>query len=284
MFQQILSYIFLGAGILFGIALLRLIHRDREILRSEQGSFPLIAFFETIIFIIASLGISDYLQNTLLFKYAKLGDDKVLPGTLVACGLVPGAIFGFSLLKSGDAIDPMMMIACGGCVLIGSFVGSRMVGKFDSAKIRKIMQVALIASFVLVIVKTVVSAGAVGTATSLPMSKLILAATLCFATGAINMFGIPMKPTWTAMFLILGLSPIVTLTLVLVVAGLCPLSGGINVIRRGVYHRKQVLCAVTFGSLGALIGTSLAVSIPANILNVVLLGVMLIAIITMFKK
>ena len=141
MFQQILSYIFLGAGILFGIALLRLIHRDREILRSEQGSFPLIAFFETIIFIIASLGISDYLQNTLLFKYAKLGDDKVLPGTLVACGLVPGAIFGFSLLKSGDAIDPMMMIACGGCVLIGSFVGSRMVGKFDSAKIRKIMQV-----------------------------------------------------------------------------------------------------------------------------------------------
>ena len=62
MFQQILSYIFLGAGILFGIALLRLIHRDREILRSEQGSFPLIAFFETIIFIIASLGISDYLQ------------------------------------------------------------------------------------------------------------------------------------------------------------------------------------------------------------------------------
>ncbi|MBO5666954.1 MAG: hypothetical protein J6S45_05850, partial [Firmicutes bacterium] len=144
--------------------------------------------------------------------------------------------------------------------------------------------VALIASFVLVIVKTVVSAGAVGTATSLPMGKLILAAALCFATGAINMFGIPMKPTWTAMFLILGLSPIVTLTLVLVVAGLCPLSGGINVIRRGVYHRKQVLCAVTFGSLGALIGTSLAVSIPANILNVVLLGVMLIAIITMFKK
>ncbi|MBQ4505108.1 MAG: hypothetical protein II983_05490, partial [Firmicutes bacterium] len=62
------------------------------------------------------------------------------------------------------------------------------------------------------------------------------------------------------------------------------LSGGINVIRRGVYHRKQVFCAVTFGSLGALIGTSLAVSIPSNILNVVLLGVMLIAIITMFKK
>ena len=284
MFQQVLSYIFLAAGFIFGAAILYLIRRDRDIMRSEQGSLPFLAIMETIIFIIASVGISDYLQNTLLFKYAKLGDDKVLPGTLVACGLVPGAIIGFSLLKSGDPLDPLMMVACGGCVLAGSFTGSRLVGKFDSAKIRKIMQVALIASFVLVIVKTVVSAGVAVTAASLPMGKLILAAALCFATGAIKMFGIPMKPTWTAMFLILGLSPIVTLTLVLVVAGLCPLSGGINVLKRGVYHRKQVFCAVIFGSLGALIGTILAVSIPANILNIVLLGVMLVAIVTMFKK
>ena len=49
MFQQILSYIFLGAGILFGIVLLRLIYRDRDIMRSEQGKFPLIALMETII-------------------------------------------------------------------------------------------------------------------------------------------------------------------------------------------------------------------------------------------
>ncbi len=111
-----------------------------------------------------------------------------------------------------------------------------------------------------------------------------MAAVVCFASGLLNMFGIPMKPTWTALFLILGLSPLATLTIVLVMGALSPISGGAEVVRRGNYSRPMAVCAVTGGSVGAVLGTVLAVSLPATLLNIILLAVMLLAIITMFRR
>ena len=45
-----------------------------------------------------------------------------------------------------------------------------------------------------------------------------------------------------------------------------------------------MLSALTFGSLGAIVGTALAISIPALVLNVVLIAVMLIAIVSMMRS
>ena len=130
----------------------------------------------------------------------------------------------------------------------------------------------------------ILSAGRTGTATGLVPWQLCLAAAVCFGTALLNMFGVPMKPTWTALFLILGLSPLATLTMVLVLGALCPLSGGAEVVRRRNYSQKMAVCAVSGGAVGAVLGTVFAVSIPAMALNVILLAVMLLAIIAMFKK
>ena len=46
----------------------------------------------------------------------------------------------------------------------------------------------------------------------------------------------------------------------------------------------MVFAATIFGSIVAIIGALLVISIPALILNALLIGMMLIAIILMFKK
>ncbi|MBP3815886.1 MAG: hypothetical protein J6H21_03375, partial [Firmicutes bacterium] len=77
--------------------------------------------------------------------------------------------------------------------------------------------------------------------------------------------------------------PLTTLTLVLVLGALSPLAGGIEVLRRDNYQRKMVLASVIFGSIGAVLGIAFAISIPAAILNIVLIAVMVFAIVIMFR-
>ena len=90
-----------------------------------------------------------------------------------------------------------------------------------------------------------------------------------------------MKPTWTALFLILGLSPLSTLTMVQSVGYFGPLSGGFNIIKGGNYHQKMAVSAVIFGSIGAILGVLVALSISPQVLNIVLLVVMALTIYSM---
>ncbi len=282
--QRILGAAILAVGILYGVIILINASHDREQLKAGKGNLPLLAALEATVFFCASMGISDFLLNTLAAKKLRLTDDKTLPGTLVACGLTPGAVIAFSLLRSDNPADLLTLVLCGALVMLGSAAGSRLVSRIDGKMVKTVMKTALVVSFLILIVKMIVSAGRTGEAIGLASWRLAVAAVICFASGLLNMFGIPMKPTWTALFLILGLSPLATLTMVLVLGALCPLSGGIEVIRRGNYCRKMAVCAVTAGVAGAVLGTLLAVSLPAMLLNIILLGVMLLAIITMFRR
>ena len=284
MFQEILAVVLLIVGIAYGSAVLFISHKNKELLLSENGKLSVLSVAEAAVYLCASFGISDYLLNTLVFKHNRCGDDRLLPGTLVAGCVTPGAIIAFSLLRAdSNPIDAKLLMVCSAFVIAGSIVGSKLVGKFDGARIRKIMQIALVCSFLVLLIRMIVSINA-GGATSLSGAKLIVAAVACFVTAAINMFGIPMKPTWTALFLMLGLSSLTSLTLVLLIGALGPVAGGIRTLRAGIYHRKMVLCATITGSIGAILGTFFAISIPSAVLNLMLMAVMLIAIITMFKK
>ena len=285
MFQEILAIVLLIIGIIYAAAVLKISHSNKDKLAAEKGSLPKLAAAEAAVYFFGSFGFPDFLLNTLVLKYSKCTDDRSLPGTLVAGCVTPGAIIAFSLLRADvNPIDTKLLIVCAVSVIAGSLVGSHMVGMFDKTRIRKIMLAALIFSFIVLVVRNIVSIGGGNTATSLSGVKLVIAAILCFVTTVINMFGIPMKPTWTAMFLMLGLTSLTSLSLVLFFGSIAPLAGGIRALYADRYHRKLVLCTIVGGSVGAILGTLFAISIPSSVLNVLLLAVMLIAIITMVKK
>ena len=116
--QRILGAVILAAGILYGLVILAGTYRNREQLRTGHGSLPLLAALEAAVFFCASMGISDFLLNTLTAKKLRLTDDKTLPGTLVACGLTPGAVIAFSLLRSENPADLLTLILCGALLLL----------------------------------------------------------------------------------------------------------------------------------------------------------------------
>ncbi|MBR0114542.1 MAG: hypothetical protein IJM11_05115, partial [Firmicutes bacterium] len=129
-----------------------------------------------------------------------------------------------------------------------------------------------------------VSSGSSGSAIGLSGVKHVIMCVMCVAIGFINMLGVPCKPAATALLLLLGLSPVATLTLVLVLGCIIPMSGGVSIVKAGMYNRKMVLAAMTAGSAASILGVMLAISMNQTLLNILLLGVMLIAVISIFKK
>lgn len=281
--QKILGILLLLVGAVYGIVILSANVRNREVFRSENGRFSVLCILEGLVYFCATLGISDFLLNTLVFRQLNLDDDKKLPGTLCAACLVPGAVIACFLLQAESPVELRTLIPCAAAITAGSVAGSRFVGRLEGKVIKKALGYALIASMAVLIIRIALTRGTPGTLSGLSGGKLVFAVIFSFFWGGINMLGVPMKPAGTAMFLLLGVSPLNTLTLVLVMCCIGPFGGGIPVLRMGNYHHRQVCAAVTAGSLGAVLGSLLALSLNAVMLNVILLAVMLIAVISIFR-
>ncbi len=143
---------------------------------------------------------------------------------------------------------------------------------------------ALLCSMAALILRMLLGAGLSGSAVGLRGAKLAVMCLACVGIGFINMTGVPCKPIAAALLLLLGLSPVATLTLTLVLGVIIPMSGGAAIVKAGLYNRKLVLAAMTAGSAAAVLGVMLAVSMDQLLLNILLLIVMLIAVISTFRK
>ena len=181
-------------------------------------------------------------------------------------------------------VDVTTMLVFMGGLALGSFLGSRAVGKMNGELIRKALVVLLIGAMIALIVRMILSAGEPGTATALEGGKLILMGCLTLLFGFTNMMGIPAKPFTTTALMLLGMSPITTLTLLLGSVPISVVTGGINVVRRRRYNKKMAFSAATAGCVTAFIGTMLAISINATALNIILIAVIIIAVVSLVRK
>jgi uncharacterized membrane protein YfcA len=283
MVQRIIGTIILVVGLIYGVILARDCLRDREALKAEKGRFGLLCVLEFFVYLLCSIGVSDFLLNNLALTRFRLADGKGLPSTVIASCILPGVVLAFTYLNAEGSIDMLTLILFLIFNLTGCAIGSKMVSKLDGAVVKKALGYALIFSLVALIIKIIVSAGAVGTLTGLRGIKLVIMCVLGFVMGVINMLGVPMKPAVTAMFLILGMSPLSTLTMVLVMGGSGPLSGSVQIVKDKYYNKKYVLAALTAGSVAAILGSLFTISLDPTVLNIILLVVMVIAIISIFK-
>lgn len=281
--QKLLAAAILLYGAVYGLCLCVGAWKDRQGVRAEKGKFWQASLGEAVVFFFTTMGFPDFILNTLLFQKCGWVEDKRLPGTLVAASVFPGALIAFSYLRGGEPLGMGTLLLCMAAIAAGSLTGARVMTSLEGKTIRRIMGVAILLSMGALILKMVVSAGAVGTATSLAPWQLCIALPIIFCFGFINMFGVPMKPPAVALFLLLGMSPMSTLTLMLAMGVASPMAGGVRVLRSGVYQKKIALAGVSFGALGALIGTAFTVSLDATTLSVILLIIMAVTAVTMLR-
>ena len=282
--QTLIGSAFLACGLIYAFFFAREMKAHPENFAASKASFGRLCAFEFVIYFLCTLGVSDFLLNTLLIGRLKLAEGRSLPANILAATIVPGAFIAFSYLRGGSTVDALTLVLWMVCLTIGGAAGGRAVSSMDPKLLKKIMGAAIIVSMGALIFRMIASSGAVGTLTGLRGGKLIGMCIFCLALGFINVMGVPGKPAATAMLLVLGFSPVSALTLTLVLGSIIPMSGGVRVVREGLYDRKLVLAAMTAGSAAAILGVLLAVSLDPLLLNILLLAVMLTAVISLLKN
>lgn len=281
---KFIGCVFLLCGLVYACVLGRDLVKNKEALRQAPGDLKVLGGLEFIVFFLCTLGVSDFLLNTLIIKKLRLADDRSIPSCLIAATIVPGALIAFSYLRTENSADALTLILFMVCLAAGAVCGSWVVSRMDGATVKKVMGFALLFSMAALVVKMIVSAGTTGSAVSLRGGKLLIMSIACVGIGFINMTGVPCKPIATAMLLLLGLSPVAALTLTLVLGAINPMSGGVSIVKAGLYNRKMVLAAMTAGSVASILGVVLAISMNQLLLNILLLIVMLIAVVSILKN
>ena len=281
--HKILAFIVFIPGIIYAVALIKGALSKENGMKGEKGSFAFMAAFEAGAYFLGTMGFSDYIFNSLILKKKKWAEDKRMVGTMVACCIVPNTIIASTYLRNGGNVSIVLLMICICCVAFGSFMGSRAMSVVKESTLKIVIGIAMTVSVCALLFKMFFGAGFTSVGADVSTVKLFIIAPVVFVLGFINMFGIPMKPTSTALFLLLGLEPMSALTLMTAMSIASPLSGGIKVVKSGNYNKKFAFAAVTFGTLGAIIGTRFTVSLNANVLNIILIIMLIVATISMLK-
>ncbi len=281
--QQITGWFFLACAVFYSLWIIKDIISDREGFRAQPGSLLKIMISEFVVYIIATIGISDFVMNTIVIKTQKLAKPDTLPDSLIVSGIVPGSAIGVMYLMTAGHVDSILIIIMMVGLIIGSHIGAQAVGKMNGKTIKTAMVTLLAVLLVVLIVKNFI-AGEPGELTSLSGVKLVILSVCTLFLGFINMLGIPTKPFFTTLFLMLGLSPLTTLALLLGTIPISVITGGLSVVKRKRYNKKLALSAIVTGSTAAVIGCSLAITLDQGTLNILLIVVIVTAIISLIKK
>lgn len=239
---------------------------------------------EFIVFFLATLGFSDFTLNTALFKKTGWVKDEFIPGTIICSYIVPGTIIAFVYLSGETTFEIKTLVICVLVYMVGIFLGSGKMLTMDGNRIRKFIGYAMIFSMFALILRLVVSRGAMGTAAGLKGIQFLIAVPMLFVLGYLLPFGVPMKPVSMAMFMLLGLSPLATLTYIMVIGMAGAFSAGARILKSGRYEKSLVRAAATFGSAGAIIGSLFALSMNPYLLTGLMMIVMAFVAYTMLKK
>lgn len=216
-------------------------------------------FFDT-------LGIGSFAPTTALYKFGKLVNDKVLPGTLNVGHTLPVVLEAFAFITVVE-VDPLTLVLMIAAATVGAVIGAGIVSKLPVKQIRIAMGVALIA------VAFVMFAGQMGwmpiggEALGLTGIKLAIGVIGNFILGGLMTIGIGLYAPCMALVYALGMSPAVAFPIMMGSCAMLMPAAGIKFVKEGAYDRKASLGLTIGGAIGVFIAVYLVTSLPLNVLK-----------------
>lgn len=241
------------------------------------GIVGLIAnFFDT-------LGIGSFAPTTAVYKFLKLVDDRIIPGTLNVANCIPvvtEALIFMTVIKVDITTLITMIIAA----TAGSYFGAGIVAKLPKKKVQIGMGIALlIVAFVMLSgLLNIMPIG--GTATALTGVKLVIGLIGNFILGALMCIGIGNYAPCMALVFALGMSPKVAFPIMMGSCAFLEPVAAIKFVKEGAYHRKVSLATNLFGIIGVLIAAYIVKELPLTTLKWVVVFVIIFTSIIMFRS
>jgi len=228
-----------------------------------------------------TLGIGSFAQQTAIFKFFKLVDDRIIPGTMNVGNTIPTvteALIFMTVVK----VEPLTLAAMSIAAPAGSVLGAGVVAKMSRRKIQLGMGFGLLA------VASIMLAGLLqwvppgGEAIGLTGWKLIVAVVMSFVFGALQTIGVGFYAPCMAMVYALGMHPRVAFPIMMTATAMLMAAGSARFVKEGAVDRKAALALTLAGVLGVFVAAYIVKSLPLLVLKWVVMGVVLYTSLWMF--
>ena len=233
-------------------------------------------FFDT-------LGIGSFAPTTSFYKFTKMVDDRVIPGTLNVGHALPVVAQALIFLTVVD-VAPVTLISMMISATLGAVIGAGIVCKLPVNKIRIGLGGALlvVAIAMLAGVLNIMPSG--GDALGLTGWKFIVANIVIFVFGALQTIGIGLYAPCMALVYSLGMHPEAAFPIMMGSCALIQTWASLKFIKEASYDPKAALGLTGLGIIAVLIAAYIVKSLPLTVLKWVVVVVILYTSVTMFRS
>jgi uncharacterized membrane protein YfcA len=264
---------------LFGIYFIRDVFAHRQTFSDKSVAGLSATGFVTNFF--DTLGIGCFAQQTAIFKFFKLVDDKLIPGTLNVGNTINTVTQAF-IFMTAVPVDPITLVSMSIAAPVGSVLGAGVVARMS----RRHIQIGM--GYGLLVVGAMILAGLLkwipmgGTEIGLTGWKLAVIALMCFIFGALQTIGIGFYAPCMAMVYTFGMDPKTAFPIMMTACGMLMAAGGSRFIREGAYDRKVAMILSLAGVIGVILAAYVVKSLPLEVIKWLVFFVVMYTSLTMF--
>lgn len=264
---------------LFSYYYLTDVHKNRQLFPPTPWPHLLATGFITNM--LDTLGIGSFAQQTVIFKFFKLVDDRIIPGTMNVGNTIPTVVQAFIFMTIVD-VKPLTLVSMSIAAPMGAILGAGVVARMPRYKIQLGM------GFGLLIIAFIIFAGLVnwfpsgGEAIGLSGWKLAVAVVMSFIFGALQTIGVGFYAPCMATVYMLGMNPRTTFPIMMTATAMLMSAGSARFVKEKAYDPKAAIGLTISGIFGVIVAAYIIKSLPLTALKWVVMVVVLYTSVWMF--
>ncbi|HAF95501.1 MAG: permease [Elusimicrobia bacterium GWC2_51_8] len=267
------------ATVSFGWVYFTDLFRNRRSFSDKSG--PGLTAIGFITNFLDTLGIGSFAQQTALFKFFRLVDDRLIPGTMNA-GNTTNTVAQAFIFMSSIKVDPLTLVSMSVAAPLGAVLGAGVVAKMPRRRIQLGMGIGLlvVALTILAGLTGIMPPG--GEALGLKGGKLVFITLMSFIFGALQTIGIGFYAPCMALVYSLGMHPRTAFPIMMTATAMLMAAGSTRFVKENAYDRKAALAQTVGGLAGVFLAAFVVKSLPLTVMKWVVCGVVLYTSICMF--
>jgi uncharacterized membrane protein YfcA len=224
-------------------------------------------FFDT-------LGIGSFAQQTAIFKFFHLVDDRIIPGTMNVGNTIPTVTQAF-IFMTAVKVEPLTLVSMSLAAPIGAVLGAGVVAKMSRPKIQLGMAIGLLVVALIILAGLLKFLPLGGEAIGLTGLKLALVIIMSFIFGALQTIGIGFYAPCMAMVYALGMHPLTAFPIMMTATAMLMAAGSIRFVKENAYDRKAAISLTLAGVVGVFLAAFVVKSLPLTVLKWGVCGIIL---------
>ena len=233
-------------------------------------------FFDT-------LGIGSYAPTTSIFKFTKMVNDRIIPGTLTVGHTLPTIVQTF-IYTTVIAVDITTLISMIVAAILGAWLGAGVVAKWPKRNVQIGMGTALLVAAALMFMTQLKMFPVGGEAIGVTGAKLYIAVGVNFVLGALMTLGIGLYAPCMILISLLGMSPKAAFPIMMGSCAFLMPVAATRFVKEGSFSMRPALGLALGGIPAVVIAAKIVTELPIEYVRWLVIVVVLYASTSMLRS